>query len=194
MRAVGAIVREVLGQTSDRSEYVYLSDGGHFENLAMYEMVRRRCRLMVVLDGGCDPGFTFDDLGSAIRKVRIDMGIGIEFADEQLRGLRARARRFAVGTIRYSDVDGPGTDGRILYLKPMLLGNESPDVASYAAGHASFPHEPTSHQWFNEAQTESYRALGLHTVDEMCQGWPGGSLDEFVAHLERASQAPAGAA
>ena len=194
LRAVSAIVREALGQTSDRSEYVYLSDGGHFENLAMYEMVRRRCRLLVVLDGGCDPGFTFDDLGDAIRKIRIDMGIGIEFADEQVRALRARAQRFAVGTIRYSDVDGPGTDGRILYLKPMLLGNESPDVASYAASHAAFPHEPTSNQWFNEAQTESYRALGLHTVDEITQGWSGGPLDAFAAHLERGGPRPTGPA
>ena len=76
------IVNEALGQTSDESEYVYLSDGGHFENLAIYEMVRRRCRTIVVLDGGCDPEFRYEDLGNALRKIRIDLGIPIDFEDD----------------------------------------------------------------------------------------------------------------
>ena len=126
LRAVRLIVNEALGQTSDQSEYVYLSDGGHFENLAMYEMVRRRCRTIVVLDGGCDPEFRYDDLGDALRKIRIDMGIRIEFEDEQMRPLRARQRRCAVGTIRYSLVDGDVTDGRLIYVKAMLVGQREP--------------------------------------------------------------------
>jgi len=48
------------------------------------------------------------------------------------------------------------------------VADEAPDVASYAQAHATFPHETTSNQWFNEAQTESYRALGLHTIDSVC--------------------------
>ena len=182
-RAVRLIVNEALGQTSDESEYVYLSDGGHFENLAMYEMVRRRCRTMVVLDGGCDPEFRYDDLGDALRKIRIDMGITIDFDEEQMRPLRARQRRCAVGTIRYSAVDGPGTDGRLIYIKAMLVGTESPDVLSYAAANPTFPHQTTSNQWFNESQTESYRSLGLQTVDDMCSGWQGATLDELREHL-----------
>jgi hypothetical protein len=180
---VRLIVNEALGQTSDESEYVYLSDGGHFENLAMYEMVRRRCRTVVVLDGGCDPEFRYDDLADALRKIRIDMGISIDFEDDQMQPLRARQRRCAVGIIRYSAVDGPGTDGRLIYIKAMLVGNEGPDVLSYAAANPTFPHQTTSNQWFNESQTESYRSLGLKTVDDMCRGWQGGTLDELREHL-----------
>ena len=55
--------------TTDDSPYVYLSDGGHFENLGLYEMLRRRCRFIVVIDAGCDPDFTFEDLGNAVRKI-----------------------------------------------------------------------------------------------------------------------------
>jgi hypothetical protein len=183
LRAVRLIVNEALGQTSDESEYVYLSDGGHFENLAMYEMVRRRCRTVVVLDGGCDPEFRYDDLADALRKIRIDMGISIDFEEEQMQPLRARQRRCAVGIIRYSAVDGPGTDGRLIYVKAMLVGNEGPDVLSYAAANPTFPHQTTSNQWFNESQTESYRSLGLKTVDDMCRGWQGGTLDELREHL-----------
>src|SRR5580700_10420619 len=56
--AIASIVREAFSLTDDTSQYVYLSDGGHFENLGIYEMVRRRCRYIVVSDAGCDPKFT----------------------------------------------------------------------------------------------------------------------------------------
>lgn len=163
--AVRLILREALGLTSDRSEYAYLSDGGHFDNLGLYEMVRRRCRRIVVLDAGCDPDFLFEDLGNALRKIRIDFGISIDFDDaEQFAELRARRRRFAMATIRYRDVDATAENGRLLYIKPVLLGDEPPDVRSYAAAHPTFPHEATANQWFTESQLESYRALGLHTL------------------------------
>jgi len=193
LSAARSLTKEALGQASAQSEYVYLSDGGHFENLALYEMVRRRCRTIVLLDGGCDPHFHYDDLGNALRKIRIDLRIPIEFSDDQLRALRDHARRYAVGKVKYSVVDGTGVaDGTILYVKPMLLGSESPDVASYAASHPEFPHEPTADQWFNESQTESYRALGLRTVDDLYRGLAGDieSPAALIAHLED-SAAPA---
>jgi hypothetical protein len=184
LSAIRSMVKEALGQTSDQSEYVYLSDGGHFENLGLYEMVRRRCRYIVVIDGGCDPAFHYDDLGNALRKIRIDLRIPIDFDEAGAGSLKERRKRCALATIRYSAMDGPGTDGRLVYVKPMLLKNEGPDVVSYAAAHPDFPHESTGDQWFNESQTESYRSLGLHTFDEMCRGWKGGSLPDLCRHLE----------
>jgi hypothetical protein len=192
--AIRSLVKESLGQTSDQSEYVYLSDGGHFENLGLYEMVRRRCRFVLVLDSGCDPDFTYDDLGNALRKIRIDFGIPIDFDDAYARPLRERRKRCAAATIRYSAVDGPGTDGRLVYLKPMLLGTEPPDVASYAASHPTFPHQSTANQWFDESQTESYRSLGLLTVDEICGGWEAGSPSDLCRHLETVYLRPDGTA
>jgi hypothetical protein len=180
------MVKEALGQTSDESEYVYLSDGGHFENLGLYEMVRRRCRYIVVLDGGCDRDLHYDDLGNALRKIRIDLKIPIDFDTERAGPLGLRKKRCALGTIRYSAVDGVGTDGRLVYVKPMLLGDEEPDVVSYAAAHPDFPHQSTGDQWFDESQTESYRSLGLHTLDDMCRGWAGGSIPDLCRHLETA--------
>src|SRR5260370_40859929 len=72
------LFRELFGRTDDRYEYVYLSDGGHFENLGVYELVRRRCRFIILCDGGADPNFTLQDLGNLIRKVRVDFGVRIE--------------------------------------------------------------------------------------------------------------------
>ena len=184
--AVRSLVKEALGLTSNQNEYVYLSDGGHFENLGLYEMVLRRCRRIVVLDSGCDPEFVFDDLGNALRKIRIDLGIPIAFEDGSMQRLRARHSRCALAAIRYSAADAAAPDGWLLYVKPMLLGSEPPDVANYGCSHPDFPHQSTNNQWFDESQTESYRMLGLTTLEEICGGWNGGSLDDLHGHVARA--------
>jgi hypothetical protein len=182
--AVSSLVKEALGLTNNTSAYVYLSDGGHFENLALYEMILRRCRQIVVLDSGCDPTFTYEDLGNAMRKVRIDLKVPIEFEDQYMQPMREKKRRCAIATIRYSAVDATWPDGQLIYIKPMLLGTEPPDVEAYAAANPSFPHQSTGNQWFNESQTESYRMLGLHTLDEICRGWTGNSLEDFGRHVQ----------
>ena len=76
--AIVPLAEETFGLTTDDKPYVYLSDGGHFENLGLYEMVRRRCRFIVAIDAGCDPDFAFEDLGNAVRKIFIDLGIRIQ--------------------------------------------------------------------------------------------------------------------
>jgi hypothetical protein len=169
--AVGSLVKEAFGLTDDTSDYVYLSDGGHFENLGLYEMVMRRCGQIVVLDSGCDPTFIYEDLGNALRKIRIDMGYPIDFDDTSLDRLRKHNQRWAFATIRYSAVNSDFKDGILIYVKPMIRGNEPPDVATYQASHLDFPHQGTGNQWYDESQTESYRMLGLHTIREMCSGW-----------------------
>jgi hypothetical protein len=182
--AIRSLVAEALGITSNRSDYVYLSDGGHFENLAIYEMVRRRCHVITVLDGGCDPDSTLEDLGNALRKIRIDFRLPIEFNDAQIAEVRARRRRCAVARISYSSIDPACADGYLLYVKAVATGNEPPDVQSYRVAHPTFPHQSTANQWFDESQTESYRVLGLHTVDDIVHGWHGGTLEELCRYLE----------
>jgi hypothetical protein len=180
-RPVRWLLRELRGKTDRTAEYVYLSDGGHFENLGLYEAVRRRCRFVVVSDAGCDPEASFEDLGNAIRKIRIDMGIAIDFQNglpiysraqaAEADFLAENARHYALATIRYSEVDSQAgstkaADGILLYLKPAVYGREPVDVRNYATKHRQFPHETTADQWFSEPQLESYRALGLHVVDK----------------------------
>jgi hypothetical protein len=146
-------------------------------------MILRRCGQIVVLDSGCDPTFTYEDLGNAMRKVRIDLNVPIDFEDQDMQPMREKKRRCAVATIRYSALDATWPDGQLIYIKPMLLGTEPPDVEAYAAENPSFPHQGTGNQWFNESQTESYRMLGLHTLDEICRGWTGTSLEDFGRHV-----------
>jgi hypothetical protein len=181
--AIGSLVKEALGLTSDKSDYVYLSDGGHFENLGIYEMVLRRCRTIVVLDSGCDEKFTYEDLGNALRKIRIDLKIPITFGEQGNMPSADPRKRCFTATIHYSAMDAGCADGELLYIKPMILGTEPPDVASYHSSHLSFPHQSTSEQWFDESQTESYRMLGMHTIDEMFKGWRGKSPGELRQHV-----------
>jgi hypothetical protein len=182
--AVASLVKEAFGLTDDTSAYVYLSDGGHFENLGLYDMVMRGCKRIVVLDSGCDPNYIYEDLGNALRKIRIDMGVPIDFDDAFLKPLRDRQKRCALATIRYSAVNAAHEDGTLVYVKPMITGHEPPDVATYQASHKAFPHQSTGNQWYDESQTESYRMLGLHTVQDMCADWDRiGGLRGMIDHL-----------
>jgi hypothetical protein len=175
---------EALGQTTDDRPYVYLSDGGHFENLGLYEMVRRRCRFIVVIDAGCDPKFTFDDLGNAVRKIYIDLGVRIDFegldklrnrpSAEEIKAAGAKGiPYYAIGTINYVDADGnPGGrahvgNGYILYIKPAFHGGEGAGIVAYAKANEAFPHETTVDQWFTESQFESYRSLGFEIAKDI---------------------------
>jgi predicted acylesterase/phospholipase RssA len=177
----GSLISEALSGATMNKDFVYLSDGGHFENLALYELVRRRCHGIVVVDAGADPDYAFEDLQSALRKIRVDLGIPIEFDQDSLPTpdrAKATGRHFAVGRIRYSVVDATGEDGALIYLKPVLSGDESLDVEGYAKIHATaqkqFPQQPTSDQFFDESQFESYRWLGYHSITR--GGFPPASV------------------
>jgi hypothetical protein len=175
--AITPLIEEAFGLTTDDRPYVYLSDGGHFENLGLYEMVRRRCRFILVVDAGCDPDFAFEDLGNAVRKIYIDLGIRVRF--DQLMSIKNRPsdlteeeRRkipyYTIGSIGYMDADGAAEgceDGIILYIKPAYHGTEGAGIVSYATAHKTFPHETTTDQWFTESQFESYRSLGLEIAN-----------------------------
>jgi predicted acylesterase/phospholipase RssA len=173
------VVDELLGRTTDRRPYVYLSDGGHFDNLGLVEMVRRRCRFIVVVDAGADPGYGFADLANAVRRIRIDLGVRVELGGVDVSAARQGNGNphCLTGTIHYDQMDGGSAVGTLVYLKPALSGDEPVDVRNYAARHPAFPHESTLNQWFSEAQFESYRMLGVHTV-------------EAVAGVDRGRPAP----
>jgi len=195
--AVASIVREVLGRTNEDCPYVYLSDGGHFENLGMYEMVRRNCRYILVLDGAADGELKFQDLGNALRKIRIDTKIDIQFDESWEQQLREHKRRWAVARILYRDAGKAHHDGYLIYIKPLMSGSEPPDVVAYKASHPEFPHESTANQFFNESQTESYRMLGLHTIREVFADWtPEKGIPGLAEHLvaSKAVKAEAGVA
>jgi hypothetical protein len=175
---------ETLGLTGTGAKWVYLSDGGHFENLGLYEMMRRECGLMVVSDASADPRYKFEDLSNAIQKARVDLGATTVFlAPPALHNERDKpGEHFALLYVRYRS----GKQGFILYIKPAFSGIEavvSRDVYNYASEHAAFPQQPTCDQFFDEAQFESYRRLGEQSVQVMTEGWTGNTLRSLFDHL-----------
>jgi hypothetical protein len=166
---LGYTLAELFGTTTADSAFVNLSDGGHFDNMGLYELVRRQCRYIIVCDAEQDEGLGFGGLSTAIRMCRTDFGAEIKI------GLSQIARQpdnqpenfsgchYAVGDIAYAD----GTVGKLVYLKSSLSGNDEPaDVLGRHNQVPRFPHESTADQWFDESQFESYRALGYHIADK----------------------------
>jgi hypothetical protein len=162
-------LQELFGFSNEERSYVYLSDGGHFDNLGIYELVRRRCRLILVVDATADAQRKFDDLGMAIRKCRIDFGVEIRMALDELRPRKSDGltqQNWAIGKIYYPSADGKEAfEADLLYLKPTLCTErmEPRDILAYAAQNPDFPHQTTVDQCFGEEQFESYRRLGYFT-------------------------------
>jgi predicted acylesterase/phospholipase RssA len=170
---LGYLFSEVLAQSDQQKGYVYLSDGGHFENLAVYELIRRRCRVIVACDADADGSYQFDNLVSVIEKARTDFGARIEIDYSSTRpsdGGRESQHNCVSGTIYYDPHDPTDTGTLILIKAGMPVRGAAPsgtcnrklpdDVWRYCDQHPTFPHESTADQWFDEWQFESYRALG----------------------------------
>jgi hypothetical protein len=159
------LLREMAGWMHEKSNYLNISDGGHIENLALYEMLRRRCKFIVVVDGGMEPGMECADLMLAQRYAEIDLGIDLDLdvADLALNAER-RSRAYAVfGKIRYrARKDGTGANdlGWMIYLKLARTGSEPGYVLDYGRRNPDFPHQTTGDQMYDEAQFEAYRRLG----------------------------------
>ncbi len=183
---LGYLLSEVLAQSDQQKGYVYLSDGGHFENLGVYELIKRRCRLIVAGDADCDGQYGFGDVLSLIEKARTDFGARIEIDCSPIRptdGGRQSGRNCVHGTIYY-DPNNSDDKGTLILIKasmPMrgaagvthhLNDRKLPDdVWRYYDQYETFPHQSTADQWFDELQFESYRALGeyigVHAAEEI---------------------------
>jgi hypothetical protein len=176
------LLSELFGYSSIESKFVNLSDGGHFENLGLYELVRRQCKHIVVCDAGADENFIFEDLAGAIRKCRTDFGVEIKIDSKELDKLRHNKqhslynekhygryseKHYVIGTIHYGNY-WENQDGTLIILKPSLTEAGLPaEVQNYAEMDKCFPQQSTADQWFDEAQFESYRKLGHHVVQSL---------------------------
>ena len=170
---------------NERGGYVQLSDGGHFENLAIYELIRRKVAFLWVSDAGQDVGFSFEDMSNAVERVRVDFGVNIRFRDpgydlthlipgsiasddpaEQnfFERYNLARRGYAIGTIEYPDEPEPGI---IVYVKSTLTRGLPGDLYGYKARNADFPHQTTLDQFFDEEQFEAYRELGYRLASEL---------------------------
>jgi len=179
-----------------------LSDGGHFENTAVYELLRRRAALIVCADNGADPLYRFNDVQNLVRRARIDLGAEIEFMEdadlaafvsklkedgtdagpyfgtlEQFSDPTTRADRCAlVARVCYAagaEPSGLAREALLIIIKPAVTTFAPLDVKLYARGQPAFPQQPTGDQFFDEGQWESYRKLGQEIGLRLFGLWGG---------------------
>lgn len=165
------LIREILGiGMSEDKPWLNLSDGGHIENMAVYELLRRRCKFIICVDGEADPDFSFGGLMTLVRHAQIDFGVRIEPALNEIRpnpqtGLSKAHSHFC--RIHYPPLDETQAAGvgYLLYVKLSVTGNESELIKRYRITHPDFPHQTTLDQFFDEEQFEAYRQLGVHAAE-----------------------------
>jgi hypothetical protein len=182
----GAAVAERSPDDTLPAGFIFLTDGGHIENLGVYELLRRRCALIVAVDAEADPDYTSSSLVQLQRFARIDLGTRIvmewqpigettkTFASKLAAGTRTSCAgpHVAVGVIDYP----PATDcgerqkGLLVYVKSSMSGDEADYVVAYKARNPAFPQESTMEQLFSEEQFEAYRALGEHITRRFVSG------------------------
>ena len=123
------LFRELLGRVDEYSKYVNITDGGHIENLGIYELLRRRCKYIIACDAEADQSMHFEGLAKLIRYARIDLSIDIDIDLDALRkGENGFSNRHsAFGKIRYDD----GETGYLLYIKSSLSGDENEYIREY---------------------------------------------------------------
>jgi hypothetical protein len=166
---------ELFGLLSDQLKSVYLTDGGHIENLGIYELLRRRCRVIIAIDAEADREMAFGSFNTLERYALIDLGIRIDLPwqritneslntgkqiDEKGDADKHHGPHCAIGEIKYPS----GRKAILIYIKASLTGDENDYIFDYKKRCGNFPHETTLDQMFTEEQFEAYRALGFHAA------------------------------
>ncbi|MFN9290096.1 MAG: hypothetical protein ACK6EB_18665, partial [Planctomyces sp.] len=192
--------QEAMNAMNEQSPFLNLSDGGHIENLAVMELLRRRCRLIIAIDGEHDPKLEFNSLRMLQRYASIDLGVEICIdcsriewttmpipADLPKHLSRNSQAHFALGKILYpcqKDDSETQPVGWLVYVKLSVTGNEADTIHHYRLKNAQFPHDPTlTDQVFEEDQFEAYRALGEHAGNDLFS-------EELLEELVAGSQPP----
>lgn len=159
--------------TTDTSWLVNLSDGGHTgDNVGIYPLLQRRCKIIIACDAERDPSLTFGSFTEALRHAYVDLGIDVDIDLAMIRSDAATGlsrSHCAVGRIRYPD--RKEQESYLIYMKNSLTGDEPAPIQNYKSQHPVFPHETTADQFFDDAQFESYRALGVHLAEHTFGRW-----------------------
>ncbi len=171
------LIRQAIGWMDETTTFVNVSDGGHIENLGLYELLRRRCRYIVVIDGECDPNLGCGAFMQAARYAKLDFGVEVDIGMDRFKPHQDGSAKyhFSFGKIRYPNLNQENQgelEGRIVYIKLSRTGNEPAGVEHYRLKNPDFPHQSTADQLFDEAQFEAYRCLGEHVAEDIFQMTP----------------------
>lgn len=161
------------------STFIELTDGGHFENTGIYELIRRNVPIIILSQAGADPKFTLEDIGNVMERVKVDFGVKIRFlndydlddvlpsdensADRVESKFQLSKKAFAVARIDYPDQKDPGY---LIAIKALMVRDLPLSLFHYKAAHKDFPNQTTADQSFDESQFEAYRELGYQLTKQ----------------------------
>lgn len=163
--------RDMFGAgLNEKQKYIHLSDGGHFENLAVYELVRRKCKTIIASDAAADPNYNFKDLAKLTEMIRVDFGAQLIIDTSAIipdeNGISESAH--AIGEIIYNC----GMKATFIYIKSSIIDHVSADVLGYKKQNPSFPNQSTIDQFFDEFQFEAYRELAFQVTHKLLKQQP----------------------
>jgi hypothetical protein len=159
---IRSLLREILGRTSLNGRWVYVTDGGHYENLGLVEALRRGATEIIVFDASGDPPDSWVTFGEAVQTARADLGVEIKLnPSKKMRpatGTAGAPTLVVKGTCTYPN----GVTATLLLCKLAMpaKARASWDVFAWKAGHRDFPHDSTAHQLYGDREFEAYRRLG----------------------------------
>lgn len=169
--------REALGQARADARWLYVTDGGHFDNLGVIELLRRGCTTIFCLDGGGDPAGSLRALGEAVALARSELQVDIDIDPRPVASdpkTRRAEKPYVIGSFRYR-VDHEGKESRetgtIIYCRCAVTDDAPADVLEVAKRSRRFPFHSTMDQLFDDEQFESYRALGAHAAATSVEAW-----------------------
>jgi hypothetical protein len=193
LNALPMMLQELTGRSDNRGEFIYLSDGGHFDNLGLHEMLRRRCERIVIIDAGRDEDYAYADLGRTLQHALIDLHVEIKFVQPVKVGVAKLPQHGAYAEIAYND-NGAVSKGQLLYIKPWLPDEAPTELKAFKALKQTFPHENTADQFFTESDFESYRRLGEYLTESILTACSSARAGTAVGELGDLEAVFAGAA
>ncbi len=163
---------------------VELTDGGHFDNLGVYELLRRQLETIIVIDGEADPKTLFNALISLKQRAKNDFDVDLKFKENDQEGLAALVEAkpmdfpagateaktgFVIADICYNQpyemestqqTSEQEKHGKLIYIKATMIKEASLETKAYKGIHPEFPDQTTLDQFFDQEQFEAYRDLG----------------------------------
>ncbi|SCL34901.1 Patatin-like phospholipase [Micromonospora rhizosphaerae] len=184
-RRLHFLVREIFGIYPWNAQMLLVTDGGHYENLGLVEMLRHAPNVVYCFDASGGATLPASALGPAIRLAREELGIEITFDDpphdpegatpgsataaskdqpNDPLAARLASSDVVIATITYPDCRPPTAPahGKLFLGRAGLTRTTPWDVRAYAVRHPRFPNDSTGDQWFDQEQFDAYHALGRH--------------------------------
>jgi hypothetical protein len=176
------LAKEAVGLHRLRDPWVYVTDGGHYENLGLVELLRRRCTEIYCFDAAGDATDTFGTLSDAMRIARSELDVEIDLRPTPMKADKPDDVRSKLGVwpgvVRYRNPDGTETSGWLLVAKLCVPRNAPFDIIDLARTLTSFPTHPTADQLYTDQKLEAYRALGSHLGQQL--RWTGMALRTLI--------------